>query len=168
MFRKTGDDNPFNGIDVGDFSAPAFADINGDDEIDMVLGAKNGLLIYYLNESTDSDTVFTEQTKSYNPFNNIDVGTRSRPTFADINGDGKKDLVVGEHQRKLYYFLNESTQDAITFTPKIIEMKVPLAQTESPSRVTSCSNICRYRCRHSDLDLITGVYEGGETLNYYR
>ena len=28
--EKTGDDSPFNGIDVGRYSAPAFSDVDGD------------------------------------------------------------------------------------------------------------------------------------------
>ena len=31
---------------------------------------------------------FTGQTGTSNPFNGIDVGDRSTPTFADIDGDG--------------------------------------------------------------------------------
>ena len=37
--EKTGDDNPFNGIDVGTYSAPAFSDVDGDGDTDLVIGA---------------------------------------------------------------------------------------------------------------------------------
>ena len=116
--KKLNTDNPFYRIDVGDYSAPAFADINGDDEIDLVVGERDRILNYYLNESTNSETIFTDNTKNSSPFH-IDVGTYSVPTFADINGNGKKDLVVGkESNHNLSYYLNESSSSTIEFNPQ--------------------------------------------------
>ena len=115
---KSGNNNPFNDIDVGNYSAPAFADLDGDDELDLVVGEKDGILNYYLNESTDSDTIFTEQTNRVNFFSTIDVGSHSAPTFADINEDSKLDLVIGESLGILNYYLNESSGSTIVFTEK--------------------------------------------------
>ena len=115
---KTESKNPFNDIDIGSSSIPEFADINGDGKQDLVVGKYDGTLDYFLNESTENAITFTKKTSSENPFNSFDVGSNSTPEFADINGDGKLDLVVGEQDGNLNYFLNESTENTISFTAK--------------------------------------------------
>jgi hypothetical protein len=46
---------------------------------------------------------FNEQTGTANPFNGINVGPLSTPTFADIDGDGDLDAVVGGRDGTLKY-----------------------------------------------------------------
>jgi uncharacterized protein (DUF2141 family) len=46
---QTGAANPFNGVDVGNYSAPAFVDIDGDGDMDSFIGADDGTIIYYQN-----------------------------------------------------------------------------------------------------------------------
>ena len=93
--QRKGADNPFNNINVGEQASPTFTYINRDNKLDLVVGEKNGTLKFYLNESTTESIIFTEKTSSENPFNGIDVGTFSTPTFADVDGDSDLDLVVG-------------------------------------------------------------------------
>ncbi len=56
---QTGANNPFNGVDVGSASFPAFADIDGDTsdvEDDAFIGEKDGTINYYNNTATYSTT----------------------------------------------------------------------------------------------------------------
>ena len=82
-------------LDVGTYAAPTLADIDGDGDQDLVVGNYDGAFRYFLNESTESSLVFTEQKNTDNFFNGFDVGTRSSPIFADIDRDGDLDLVAG-------------------------------------------------------------------------
>ena len=47
--QRTGSANPFDGIDVSEWSSPALGDLEGDGDLDLVLGYEAGLLNYFAN-----------------------------------------------------------------------------------------------------------------------
>ena len=100
----TGAANPFNGVDVGRESAPTFVDIDGDVDMDAVVGAEDGTLHVFVNNGAG---VFTELTGASNPFDGVDVGLLASPTFLDVNGDGALDAVVGAYDGTLRTFLGK-------------------------------------------------------------
>jgi hypothetical protein len=94
--------NPFNGIDVGRYSAPSFVDLDADGRLDLVSGAYDGTLLAWRNTVSG----FTALTGTDNPFNGFDVGFISTPSFVDLNGDGRLDLVSGEFDGTLLAWRN--------------------------------------------------------------
>jgi hypothetical protein len=88
----TGVDNPFDAIDVGDIAKPQLFDWDDDNDLDLVSGNNEGFILYFENDGG----VFTELTGVDNPFDGIDVGTRSSPALADFDDDGDIDLFVGD------------------------------------------------------------------------
>ena len=160
--EKTGTETPFNGFDVGNLSAPTFADIDGDGDQDLVVGGLDGTLKYFLNESTGGSISFTEQTSTDNFFNGFDVGNSSIPTLADIDEDGDQDLVVGESMGTLKYFLNESSGGSMTFTPKTAASENPFngfdVGSNSAPKFADIDG-------DGDQDLLVGERDG--TLKYF-
>ncbi|BAS59688.1 hemagglutinin/hemolysin-like protein [Leptolyngbya boryana NIES-2135] len=101
----TGTANPFNGVDVGDSSTIAFADIDQDGDSDAFIGESDGTINYYRNTNGS----FAQVTGTSNPFNGVDVGQNSTVSFVDINGDGDLDAFIGEFDGNINYFENTNT-----------------------------------------------------------
>ena len=117
--EHSGADNPLDGVDMGKNAVlmPTFADLDGDGDLDLVVGENEGILHYYENTGTGSQPVFTERTGAANPLAGIDVGGNSTPTFADLDDDGDLDLVVGEWDGVLNYYENTGNRTSADFNP---------------------------------------------------
>jgi hypothetical protein len=100
--------------------APAFGDLDGDGDLDLLIGSNLGSL-YYFKNTAGADMPMTFQ-QDFNPmWIQMDVGVNSAPTMVDLNGDGLLDVVMGERQGNINYFENTGTPDSPQFssTPTI-------------------------------------------------
>jgi Ca2+-binding RTX toxin-like protein len=158
---RTGAANPCNGVDVGNASKPTFADLDGDGDLDALVGESDGTLNYFENTGTASAPVLTARTGTANPFNGIDVGYSSVPTLADLDGDGDQDALVGEFDGNLNYYENTGTASAPVFTARkgtanpFNGVDVNFYSTPTFADLDS----------DGDLDALVGEYEG--TMSYF-
>jgi hypothetical protein len=101
-------DNPWDGIDVGGRSAPTLGDIDSDGDLDLVVGAADGMLAYYQNTGTATSPAYSQRTGSDNPWDGINLGGRSTPALEDVDGDGDLDLVGGGGRALVYCRTNRA------------------------------------------------------------
>jgi hypothetical protein len=89
---NTGWETGLTALAPNSFYSAAAADLNGDGLVDLMLGQANGGVIQgYVNIGTAADPAWTAM-----PDWNISTGlSYAAPALADLNGDGRYDLVVG-------------------------------------------------------------------------
>ncbi len=93
----------FNNIDIGDWSAPSFTDLDGNGILDLMIGTYNGKIVRYIQLMSNSMQFILA-----NPFfNGITVDAHAVPTFTDLEGDGKIDLLIGEYNGKIHHYEQE-------------------------------------------------------------
>ncbi len=116
---------------IPDFNAGYIEDVNFDGKIDFIGAANAGnspnyeAAWLYTNAGTNENPVFELETKSFMTETMLDFGSGSHPTFADVNGDGLPDLVVGSsgfnvdfgtRDARLFLYLNTGTATEPVFT----------------------------------------------------
>jgi hypothetical protein len=104
-------------IAVGGRATPSVVDWNNDGRKDLVVGALDGRIHVYINEGTDSVPDFhTDQLVQAAGIALVVSATRSSPVIADLDGDGKKDILTGNTNGQLCFYTNTGTDAAPAFT----------------------------------------------------
>lgn len=102
----TRDFNNYSSLDLINLS-PAFGDMDGDGDADMIIGEDNGRLYYFTNTAAIGAPAFFVLTQAnFKNSNNriIDVGDEATPQIVDVDNDGKNDLIIGSRNGKLAYY----------------------------------------------------------------
>ena len=159
--------NPFIGIGGNASSHPELADLDGDGDLDIIVG-KNHLnsdetqyvdytVDYYENTGSITDPVFTQRTGEDNPLENAKTFVNYKPVLADLDGDGDFDFIVGT----LYYYENTGSVTDPEFTQR--------TGTDSPLHGISTQNlgivILPDLDQDGDLDLVA-VNNDGDVLYF--
>lgn len=111
-------------------ASPTLADLDGDGDLDLLVGARNGRFVLFRNTGTKTDPFFTVADPP-SPFDTLDLGRNSVPRFSDIDGNGTPDLIIsGEADLTtpfdtLQFWLNDG--DRFSQSPDWPDMIVPTA-----------------------------------------
>lgn len=138
--------------------APAFGDLDADGDLDLVVGNYAGSLFYVRNDAGAGKPMNFGNIQPN--WQSIDVGAISVPAVADMNKDGKMDLVIGELNANpidpmnvsagyasLNYFQNTGTTGNPAFSSNVNQMpntgalgRIQVFDTANPSfRVSNSS-----------------------------
>ena len=115
-FNLSASSVPYGLSDIGDDSAPTFVDIDDDGDFDAFVGGAQGNINFFINLGSPSVPSFYLSTTSTAPFGLSDNGSKSAPTFIDIDGDGDFDAFVGGRNGGSIFFRNTGSTSAPSFT----------------------------------------------------
>jgi len=174
----TGLGNPFLGFGVGNNAKPAFIDIDGDGDLDLFVGALDGMIHAYRNDGTALSPNFNEMfgpvTAGFdgNPFDLEDVGANSSPAFLDFDNDGDYDCFVGRSQgtNSIRYFRNEGDNTNPVFTEQTgpdNELSNSIFSVGANGDISSNAVLTVVNLDgDADMDIYVGVVNG--TFRYFR
>ncbi|MBP9925885.1 MAG: VCBS repeat-containing protein [Cyclobacteriaceae bacterium] len=90
--------------------APAFADIDNDGDLDLLVGTDEkygystyGETYFFRNVGSGSAPNFSSEIGATNPFDGISTRRYAHPTFVDIDADGDTDLFLGGYYNSSTY-----------------------------------------------------------------
>ena len=93
--------HPLNKISIDAFIAPFLANVDDDDELELILGSESEIRYYDLS----SDNIYVEQTGNKNPFKKVNAEENNIvPFLADFDNDKKLELLVGRLDGTLDYY----------------------------------------------------------------
>ena len=111
-------------IDVGSSARVAFGDLDGDSDLDMLLGGIDGKLRLYQNVGSPFAPSFVLADANYK---GISVGFGSAPVLADWDSDNDLDLFIGTQLGRIEYWENVGSPtnfDPIQITNQLAGIKV--------------------------------------------
>ncbi len=124
--------SPFGLTSVGNVAVPAFIDLDGDGDFDALLGAYDGSTVFFRNTGTRLSPAFAAA--SSGAFGIANVGNFAAPAWADLDGDGDLDVLIGNAAGTLQFFRNSQGAPApAMFSPPVRD---PSGLAGVPSRAT--------------------------------
>lgn len=116
-------------IEHGTASVPILVDINNDGLLDLFVAnyysykptlSKYSRIAYYRNTGTSTAPKFTYIENDFLNLSSTNYGLKITPTFGDLDGDSKKDLLLGLENGTLVYYRNTSTGSNPTFANPVL------------------------------------------------
>lgn len=157
-----------NMIDVGDNSVPAFYDMDGDGDLDLLVsnnirGGLSSTIAQYENVGTASQPSFKLVTDDYLFFSAANY-TNIKIQFADVNGDGNTDLALTANTNRnsalstLFYLANSKADRFFLTDPTLKNTNFRIGNTENLLLVDLDQN--------GALDILVGTDTGA--IEYWK
>lgn len=113
-------ESPFQGIKVNFFAAPELFDMDGDEDLDLLIGQRRGDFHFYENVGDKFNPQFSKVTETWgftrvlDQFESEFGNSFPKPRIVDYDQDGEKELIVGTDQGTVRIY--EGVANALTDT----------------------------------------------------
>ncbi len=143
--------------DIGSYSYPYFGDIDNDGDKDLFVGCDHSVG-FFRNTGSASSPAYTLVTDSL-PLN-VPFNFNYAPAIGDLDGDNKKDMILGYYaSARLRFYKNTGTFASPVFTYQSSQLDtMNLSQSSAPCLADLDND--------GDLDILVG--NSGGRLTYYR
>lgn len=108
-------------------ATPVVADWNNDGRKDLLIGAADGTVFLFLNQGSEVAPAFGAPSYLLVNAAPVSVGADAAPVVIDLNADGRKDLVIGAADGRVWYFQNEGSDAAPVLTSFGVLLTLPQA-----------------------------------------
>ncbi len=151
-------DSMFNQIGASLSVAPAFADIDGDNDLDIFVGKFLGEIDLYINIGTAENYSFSQPINLTDAANNkIKFSNFVRPIFSDIDNDNDLDLILGGFNGKMKLYKNEGSKINFSFVEDLSQFQnIDVGEQSAPTFYDIDKD--------GNLDLIIGNRSGNLSL----
>lgn len=106
-------ENPAGISGLGSNVAPVLIDIDDDNDFDLFTGQLDGNILFFRNVGTRFNPSWVNSL--FNPFGLSGVGSRSTPSFSDVDKDGDYDAFIGNETGNIIFFRNIGTKTNPSF-----------------------------------------------------
>jgi len=148
-------------IDVGQFAAPIFSDLDEDGLLDMIVGEKNGNLNHYRNVGTNAVPGWTLMSENLGAVSTVEYwnATGHSVPFLFENATGDREMLLGSESGWLYHY--GGIEGNIAGTWDLLD------STFMELRDGERTGLCLYDFTgDSVLDMVLGNFRGG--LSFWR
>ncbi len=128
-------------VDFGSGVTPRFIDVDGDGDLDLIAAHRGDFeltlnradrITLFENTGTKTKAVFTHSTENYLGLINDSIRDM-KPSFGDLDGDSKPDMLIGDADGRLHFYKNTSIGNTLSFAPRVKNyMKIDIGVSAVP------------------------------------
>ena len=151
-------------------AAPAFGDLDGDGDEDLIIGNVRGTLVHFQNIAAPGNPV--NFNLAADPYirdifgDSIDIGSHSSPELVDIDDDGDLDIFIGETFGNIVFYRNNGDSTQYQFSKETDEWGFVKVSNSYNSLFSGSAKPEFFDYdKDGELELIVGA-ESGEIIIY--